>query len=150
MALCVWVLAIWLAFKYAPTVEVWLQSYIHDKTMRWVAAFVAILLSTVVVGSIFNAILSFVLHRTGLSGTDRILGMGFGFVRGAFIVALLMVAVKISSIPHSDYSQQSRLYAKFDPLVVWLYGYLPDLVKHLSVFDKDTASPTKKHTTPAP
>ena len=144
IALCVWVLAIWLAFTYSTMLDPWLQPYVHDKTARTVVAFVAILLATIIVGGLFNALLSFILHRSGLSGTDRILGMGFGFVRGVFIVALLMLVVKMTSIPHQDYTSQSRLYAKFDPLVNWLYAFTPSLINQVKVFDKsDTVTDTK-------
>lgn len=137
IALCVWILAIWLAFKYSAEVNTWLKPYIQDMAARSVVAFVGILLATIVVGSLFNAVLSFILRRSGLSGTDRLLGMGFGFVRGVFIVALLMLVVKMASIPYQAYTEQSRLYNKFDPLVNWLSGFMPEFIKHAKVFDKD-------------
>ncbi len=136
IALCVWILAIWLSLTYSSRLDPWLQPYIHDKTARTALAFVGILLATLIVGGLFNAMLSFILKRSGLSGTDRLLGMGFGFVRGVFIVALLMVVVKMTAIPYQAYTSASRLYSKFDPLVNWIYGYLPDLMKQVGVFDK--------------
>ncbi len=144
IALCVWILAIWLAFKYSPEVNTWLRPYIQDMTARTVVAFVAILLATIVVGGLFNAVLSFILRRSGLSGTDRLLGMGFGFVRGVFIVALLMLVAKMASIP-TTYTDQSRLYNKFDPLVNWLSGFMPEFIKHAKVFDKDDSKKDGKN-----
>ena len=140
IALCVWVLAIWLALNYSAAIDPWLQPHIQDKTVRTVVAFVAILLATILAGGLFNAMLSFILRRSGLSGTDRFLGMGFGFLRGVFIVALLMVVFKMTSIPHEDYTSKSRLYVKFDPLVNWLSGYMPGLIKKVGVFDKKDQS----------
>ena len=142
IALCVWILAIWLAFTYSPILDPFLKSYVHDKTARTVVAFVAILLATIIVGGLFNALLSFILRRSGLSGTDRLLGMGFGFVRGVFIVALLMLVVKITTSSGQEYTSQSYLYAKFDPLVNWLYGQTPELIKQAKVLDKTNTSDT--------
>lgn len=136
IALGVWILAIWLAISYSQTVAVYFQPYIKDNTVRAIAAFVAILLATIITGSLLNALLSFILHRTGLSGTDRLLGMGFGFLRGVFIVALLMLIVKMTSMPYEEYSKQSQLYARFDPLVDWLYTLSPEFIKQMKVFDK--------------
>ena len=151
IALCVWILAIWLAFTYSPLLDPWLQSYVHDKTARTVVAFVAILLGTIIVGGMFNALLSFILHRSGLSGTDRVLGLGFGFARGVFIVALLMLVVKMTSLPQEEYTRQSYLYAKFDPLVDWLYARTPELIKKAKVLDKtDNTTTELKHTKPEP
>lgn len=136
IALCVWLLAIWLAFNYAQQADPWLQHYIHDKTARKVTAFILILVATLIAGGIVNAVLSFILRRTGLSGTDRLLGMGFGFVRGVFIVALMMALIKMTAIPYSQYTQSSILCAKFDPVVEWLRGFMPDLVNQVRVLDK--------------
>lgn len=136
IALCVWVLAIWLAITYSSLLDPWLQPYISDKTVRTAVAFVAILLATIILGGLCNALLSFILHRSGLSGTDRLLGMGFGFVRGLFIVSLLMLVVKITAIPYyQNFSNQSRLYAKFDPIVDWLYGLMPEFIKRVKSID---------------
>jgi len=138
IALGVWILAIWLAFKYSTLLDPWLQLYIHDKTARTAAAFISILVATLIVGGLFNALLSFILKRSGLSGTDRLLGMGFGFMRGVFIVGLLILGVKITSLPHEDYSRDSRLYAKFDPLVNWLSSFMPEFINKVKALDATT------------
>lgn len=136
VALCVWILAIWLGFHYSESLDPWLISYIQDKSARTAVAFVFILFATLLAGGIINATLSFILSRAGLSGTDRTLGMGFGFLRGIFIVALLMVAVKMTSLPYEEYAKNSALYTRFDPLVAWIYGHLPDFIQHVKAVDK--------------
>ncbi len=135
VALCVWILAIWLGYKYSSSLDPWLQSYIQEKSARSVVAFIAILFATLLAGGVINATLSFILKRSGLSGTDRTLGMGFGFLRGVFIVGLLMVAVKMTSLPYESYSRESTLYAQFDPLVAWLSAKMPDIINQVKVVD---------------
>lgn len=137
IALCVWFIAIWLAYHYYSFLDPLLQPYIQDKTARTVAGFVIILVATLLVGGLFNGILGFVLKKTGLSGTDRILGMGFGFVRGVFIVALIMVVVKLTSLPEEEYASNSRLYAKFEPVVAWIYAKVPTFIRQAQALDKD-------------
>lgn len=136
VALCIWALAVWLAYSNSASLDPFLEKYIHDQTARTIAGFVLIMIAVLVVGGIFNAILGFILKKSGLSGTDRILGMGFGFVRGVFLVALVMVVIKMTSLPHEAYSRESALYARFDPAVAWLYSYIPDFIKQVEVFDK--------------
>lgn len=136
IALGVWALAIWLAATWSQTASIWIQPYFADKTACIVVAFVIILVATLISGAIVNSLISMILHRSGLSGIDRLLGMGFGFVRGVFIVALLMLVVKMTSLPTEEYRKESRLYAQFDPLVDWIYGYTPDVIKKIAVFDK--------------
>lgn len=137
IALCVWILAIWLAFTYSKEVSSWLQAYIQDLTARTVVAFVGILLVTIIVGGICNAVFSFILRRSGLSGTDRLLGMGFGFIRGIFIVTLLLLVFNMASIPYQSYAKDSRLISRFNPLVDWLSGFMPSFIKKVKVLDKD-------------
>lgn len=136
VALCVWMLALWLGFNYSQVLDPWLQSYVQEPTARSAIAFIIILFATLLAGGVVNALLSFILKRTGLSGTDRTLGMGFGFIRGVFIVALLMVAVKMTSLPYQQYAQESKLYAHFDPVVALIYSHLPDLIKQVKTVDK--------------
>ncbi|WP_084273709.1 CvpA family protein [Legionella fairfieldensis] len=141
IALCVWILAIWAAFKYSQNLDPWLQRFIVDKTARTATAFILMMLAILIVGGIANALLSFILKRSGLSSMDRIFGMGFGFIRGIFLVALVMVVIKMTSLPHKEYSHESKLYAKFDPVVNWLYDLLPDFVHKAKIFD-NKLSPT--------
>ncbi len=136
VALCVWALAIWLGFNYSQNLDPWLQSYIQEQSARTAVAFIIIMFGTLFVGGVINAILSFILKRAGLSGTDRTLGMGFGFLRGVFIVALIMVAVKMTSLPYQEYSKESKLYAQFDPVVSLLYSHLPEFIKQVKAVDQ--------------
>ncbi len=136
VSLAVWIIAIWLAFNHSEQLDPWLQKYIQDKTARTAAAFIGVLLAALVVGGLFNAILSFVLKRTGLSGPDRLLGMGFGFVRGVFIVALMMTVIKLTSLPYQQYRSESQLYQHFDPMVSWLSSHMPDVLQKVKSIDK--------------
>lgn len=136
VALCVWILAIWLGFHYSQSLDPWLKSYIQEQSARTAVAFIIILFATLFAGGVVNAILSFVLKRAGLSGTDRTLGMVFGFLRGIFIVALIMVAVKMTSLPYEQHAKDSALYARFDPVVALIYDHLPDFIKQMKAVDK--------------
>jgi len=136
MALCVWVLAIWLAITYSSVLDPWALPYIKDKTARMIACFIVVLIATLIVGGACNAFMSFILRRSGLSGTDRILGMGFGFVRGIFIVSLGVLVLQSTSLSSTEVTSQSRLLPHFDAVVQWLSGYMPDFIKQIKVFDK--------------
>ncbi len=148
IALCSWILAICFGFKYSSLLDPWLSPYIQEHSMRSAAAFILILFATLLLGGIVNAILSFILKRSGLNGTDRTLGMGFGFIRGVFIVALLMVAVKMTSLPYQEYEQKSKLYAHFDPVVAIIYEHLPDVIKQVKTVEtKENIIDTKNDLT---
>lgn len=141
ISLGVWVLAFWFAMTYSHIAGSWFEPYIADKTASTAVGFVLVLVATLIAGAIINGIISHILHRSGLSGIDRILGGGFGFVRGVFIVSLLMLVFKMTSLPVDEYRNKSVLYAQFDPLVDWLYTYTPDVIKKMAVFDKGAQNP---------
>jgi membrane protein required for colicin V production len=136
VAITVWVIAIWLAVAYCQTVSAWIPTSIHDKTARTALAFVALLLCVLIAGGLVNALLSFILNRSGLSGTDRMLGMAFGFVRGVFIVALLLLSAKMTGLLEQEAIKKSVCYVKLMPVVDWMYGYLPNFMKSIHSIDK--------------
>lgn len=136
IALGIWILAIWLGYNYSQSLDPWLQSYIQEKSARTVVAFLIILFGTLLAGGIVNTILSFMLKSTGLSGMDKILGMVFGFARGVFIVALILAAVKMTSLPYQQYVQNSKVIAQLNPVVNWISGYLPVFIERVKSVDK--------------
>jgi membrane protein required for colicin V production len=145
VALCVWVLAIWLGLNHSHGVEPYLQSYIQEQTARTAVAFIIILFGTLFVGGIINAVFGFILKRVGLSGTDRTLGMGFGFLRGVFIVSLMITVVQMTSIPYQQYTQDSKLYPQFSPLVSWLSLQMPEVLSHVKSVDNHISNSEPLH-----
>lgn len=140
VALVVWSLGLWASFLYSTKLEALFSSFIHDKNMRLVAAFVSILLVILIVGALFNRILSVILQRSGLSGTDRLLGMGFGLIRGIFTVTLIIFAINMTNIEGAKhYSNQSKLYAKFNPFVHYMDKHTADFLvraKEIAILEK--------------
>lgn len=140
ISLSIWIIAGWLSFLYAKPVSLWLTTYIQDASIRIASSYVIIVVATLIAGGLCGSLISFIMHRTGLSGTDRLLGFGFGFVRGVFIVALFMVVMRITGMPVDDYQNNSIFYKHFEPVVSWLYQYVPDMIKHVDSFEqKNTA-----------
>jgi membrane protein required for colicin V production len=144
IALSVWLTAIWAGFTYAPALGPWLKHYIHDGTIRSMVGFVLILLATLFIGGVVSAALSFVLNRSPLKGTDRMLGMGFGFVRGVFIIALLIGMANLTSIAKDKEFKQSLLYARFKPLSQWLFSFMPEVMHQVDAFKPKEKTGQKK------
>lgn len=136
IALCVWALALYVAYNYSSLLDPLLQKYIADQTAKTVVSFVIVLVGVLIAGGIVNASLGVILKKTGLSGPDRMLGIGFGFVRGVLIVAFVLTALKMTSLPHEQFAKDSVLYARFDPLVSWFDSKIPEVIKQAKSFDK--------------
>lgn len=136
VALCVWIFAFWFAFNYGECLDPWISPYVHDKTVKIVVEFILILFASFIFGGILNGFIGFLMRRSGLSGTDRLFGMGFGFARGVFIVAILLLGISMTGVTVSEYTQNTILYSKMEPLVNWLRGYVPEFIKKVQLFDK--------------
>ncbi|MDF1646877.1 MAG: CvpA family protein [Legionellaceae bacterium] len=132
IALCVWVTAIWVGYTYAPEVSPWLRSYLHDGALRTTVSFILLLLATLLIGGLLSSALSFVLNRSPLKGTDRLLGMGFGLVRGTFIVALLIGVLNLTSLAKDTEFKNSHLYDRFKPISEWIFSFMPHVIHQVN------------------
>ncbi len=139
IALCVWIFAFWFAFNYGSVLDPWVAPHVHDQTAKTIVEFVAILILSLILGGIINAIIGLIMRRSGLGGTDRVLGMGFGFARGVFIIAIIMLGLRLTGMPYEVYSKESKLYAHFDPLVLWLTPYVPHILNHVKGVESEKA-----------
>ena len=145
IALSVWIAAFWLAFTCSQYVIPWLAPYLQDKTVRSIVAFMLVLFATLIAGAILNILIGLVLHRSGLSPIDRLLGMIFGLVRGILIVSLIMLVLSLTGISDASLRKNTRLYATFDPLVTWLHSFVPSFIHKMKVLDNMESAIDKVH-----
>jgi len=62
---------------------------------------------------------------SGLSGTDRVLGIVFGIARGALVVGVLVLVAGLTPLPQDPWWEQSVLLGRFEAMALWLRSYLP-------------------------
>lgn len=125
LSLVFWILAVWVGIVFIDIPLPWLQHYIASHTLCMIASFFLLFFATLIIGAILGALISIFVEKTGLSGTDRILGIVFGAGRGALLVGLLLLFGTMVDMQKSHVWQHSMLVPQFQPLVVWLHGFLP-------------------------
>ena len=76
----------------------WFRERLDSDTAANLFGFFAVFAATLVAGGLLGQLLSKVFKWTGLSWLDRILGAGFGLVRGALVV-VAFVAILMAFIP---------------------------------------------------
>ena len=84
-----WIVAFIVASQFYPYLAAYLTQ-IESMYVRNGTAIAILFVLTLIVGAIVNYVISQLVDKTGLSGTDRVLGAAFGLVRGALIVAALL------------------------------------------------------------
>ncbi|MCX7115953.1 MAG: CvpA family protein [Gammaproteobacteria bacterium] len=150
IALLAWIISIWLAFKYCHEVSLWLAPYILDKTLQVVVAFILILVGILLLGGIVNAVIGFILRHAGLSGTDRLLGMGFGLMRGMLIVSLAIVIAGMTGVDLKPYQTTSKLFDYFEPIATWMSRYVQPILVDAVEKGKALHEKSKSESEPAP
>ncbi|MES9881015.1 MAG: CvpA family protein, partial [Sedimenticola sp.] len=124
LSLAVWVLAFWVAWMFFRDLALHLE-WINLPSVRLIAAFALIFVATLIVGGMVNFLMCQLVEKTGLSGTDRLIGALFGAARGALLIAILVLMAGLTPFPNDPWWQESQLIAHFQELAIWLRGLLP-------------------------
>ncbi len=133
LSLVAWVLAIWVGITFADQVAVLLVEHISMPSARLFLGFLGLFMCTLVVMGIVNHLIGKLVESTGLSGTDRALGMLFGIIRGIAIVAVLVLLAGFTPVPQDLWWHESMFIGHFQELALMIRPYLPDeIAQHLS------------------
>lgn len=121
-----WILAFWVSMSFAVSLSHLFEKTIDDPTGRLLVAFGALFLLTLMVSSVINFFASRLVQRTGMSGTDRFLGVVFGLVRGVLVVTVLVFLAGLTTLPKESWWDDSLLLFRFQAIAEWMSAYLPD------------------------
>lgn len=129
MSLVTWFAAFFVASQFYADLSTLLD--ISDPLVRNGTAIAILFVLTLILGALVNYIVGELVTKTGLSGTDRVLGVCFGAVRGVLIVAALIFFIDtMTAFSQSLWWQQSRLIPEFGIIIQWFFS----LVQNSSSF----------------
>lgn len=135
LSLAAWIAAFWVAFNFFESFAVFLESFIPVPSVRLAAAFLILLVLTLILGGVVNYLVVQLVHKTGLSGTDRMIGVLFGVARGAAVVTLLVLAAGFTALPRDPWWRESVLIGHFQEAAVRVRGYMPPNVAGYFVYE---------------
>jgi membrane protein required for colicin V production len=133
ISLATWIVAFVLALTFSTRLAVMLPESISSPTARIAIAFAVLFVVTVILGGLLNFLLGQLVEKTGLTGTDRTLGVVFGFIRGLLIVVILTMLAGLTTLPREQWWGESSLIEHFEQGANWMKRYIPDnLAKEIS------------------
>ena len=120
MSLVIWVAGFAIAMNLKEPVAELLVNFIGLASLRQLAAWGLLFVGTLLLGSMINYLLGKLVSSTGLSGTDRMLGLIFGVFRGLLIVlALVIILPKALPVDQDTWWQASALIPVFQSFADW-------------------------------
>jgi membrane protein required for colicin V production len=107
---CAAVAGLVFGFWFYGVPAAWIHKYIGSVTASNFLGFSAVFFAFVIAGALIAKIFSKLFKWTGLSWLDRLLGAGFGFVRGGFIgVAFVAILLAFTPKPLPNWMIDSKL-----------------------------------------
>lgn len=125
LSLAIWIGAILIAWWFYQPLAEHLTDWISTPSVRLGAAFLILVFTVLIAGAIVGHLISLLVEKTGLTGTDRLLGVVFGAARGAVLVAMLVFLAGLTPLPDDPWWKESALVGRFQVLAEHVLGELP-------------------------
>ena len=119
LSLVTWVAAFVIARTFNPNLQTLLVDLIDTTVLRAVAAFAILFIGTLIVGAIINNLIGLLIKMTGLSTTDRLLGVIFGVARGLIIVVVTIALLRVTPAVDGIWWKESVMITKLQVIEQW-------------------------------
>lgn len=119
-SLAIWIAAFIIAKLFSNPLVLLAGHWVNPPSMRIPAAFVVLFVVTLIIGGLVQRLLSELVKVTGLSATDRLLGVLFGAARGALIVIVTLgVLSRSTDMPNDPWWKKSTLIPELMKFEAW-------------------------------
>jgi membrane protein required for colicin V production len=133
LALACWVIAFWVAWVFGPRLAGSLTA-IDVPSARLLLGYGICFLAVLIAGAIVTYLIRKLIAGSGLSGSDRMLGMVFGLLRGLVLVTLLVLVLGFTPLARDPWWQKSQLLPTFQRTAAWISAQLPpEVAKYLDL-----------------
>ena len=120
VSLLIWLTAAIVASIFHDQLAAVMADLIDTPSLRMLAAWIILFVAVLLVGSILNYLLGKLVQATGLSGTDRLLGLLFGTARGLIILmVILTILPKMLPVTEDQWWLESTLIPYFMQYEDW-------------------------------
>ncbi|GGY82314.1 CvpA family protein [Marinobacter zhanjiangensis] len=119
LSLVTWVAAFIIARTFHPQMQSLLAGTVETPLVRLIAAFAILFVSTLIVGAIINNLIGHLVRVTGLSATDRVLGMVFGLLRGVVVVVVAIAFTRYTPLADDTWWRTSVMIERLGVVEDW-------------------------------
>jgi membrane protein required for colicin V production len=156
VALACWVIAFWVAWMFGPQLAAAFTA-IDTPSVRLLLGYSICFFAVLIAGAIFSFLMRKLIMGSGLSGSDRLLGMVFGLLRGLVLVTLLVLVLGFTPLAKDPWWQHSEMLPTFQRAAAWVSERLPpevakylDLRQFLPQIESPVPAPPPKSQQPKP
>ena len=119
LSLSSWIISIWLAYVYGDDLAIVVVPWVESERLSGLIAYVVVFVTVLVLLSLVGALLLKLFRIAGLSGTSRLLGGLFGFLRGLVIVTVLLFSAEWTPATSQAWFRDSQIVPYFDVPLTW-------------------------------
>ncbi len=130
LSLLTWIIAGVVAWMFGGALAQHLTEFIEIPSARIIAGCAILFVATLLVGALVNFLICELVRVTGLSGTDRFLGIVFGAARGALLVVVMAGLLSLAPVQQDPWWQQSSLIPHFLMVADWSKNLIVGLAGH--------------------
>jgi membrane protein required for colicin V production len=125
LSLATWIFAFVGALRYGPECAERLKTAIDSEPIRMIAGYVLPFFLILLAGGLLIWLITRLVRGAGLGPVDRLLGSGFGLLRGGLIVVALVMLAGSSALGRESWWRQSALVPWIQPFAKDVESLIP-------------------------
>lgn len=142
-SLASWIIAFLAAKIFSVPFSQLLEPAVANSSLRLLVAFIILFVFALIVMALISLLISAAIKKIGLGPIDRLLGTIFGFLRGVFIMVVLVVLGGMTALPQQNDWRNALTSGWFEMLATAVKPWLPDAMAKRIHFGATPAEPAK-------
>lgn len=126
LSIAIWAVAVVLAIQHGEAVSHLFAEAVELPSVRLALGYGLVFFGTTIVGALALWLTRQLVAGSGLGGTDRLLGAGFGLIRGVLLVVVVLTLARVTPLPRDPWWQESRTIPTFVAMGERAIVALPD------------------------
>lgn len=125
LALAAWVAGFIAARAWAESASKLFAGVVSEPALRYAAGFALVMFAVLVAFALGRQLLKLLLRAVGLGALDRLLGAGFGVMRGVLIVLAGVLIAGMTALPKAAWWREATLAPPLETAVIAAKPWLP-------------------------